>query len=59
MNRNILNQVGCSEFMDMIDQYFCPVCGKTIYQKDFKNELSIKEYTISGLCQKCQDEMLG
>jgi hypothetical protein len=23
----------------------------------FKNELSKKEYSISGLCQKCQDEI--
>ena len=25
----------------------------------FRNEISRKEYTISGLCQKCQDETFG
>lgn len=25
----------------------------------FKDALSEKEYTISGLCQKCQDETFG
>lgn len=25
----------------------------------FKDELSRKEYTISGMCQKCQDEIFG
>lgn len=26
---------------------------------EFKDELSKKEYTISGLCQKCQDKVFG
>ena len=26
---------------------------------EFKDDLSRKEYTISGLCQKCQDEVFG
>lgn len=25
--------------------------------KDFRDELSRKEYSISGLCQRCQDEI--
>jgi hypothetical protein len=27
--------------------------------KDFRTPLSMKEYTISGLCQGCQDEVWG
>ena len=26
---------------------------------EFRDELSRKEYTISGLCQKCQDSIFG
>lgn len=26
---------------------------------EFRNEISRKEYTISGLCQKCQDKIFG
>lgn len=26
---------------------------------EFKDELSKREYRISGLCQKCQDEVFG
>ena len=26
---------------------------------EFKNEISEKEYRISGLCQKCQDEVFA
>lgn len=32
------------------------LCGSTKTKPDdFKNDLSRKEYTLSGLCQKCQD----
>ena len=27
--------------------------------KEFKNELSRKEYRISGMCQTCQDDIFG
>ena len=32
-------------------------CGKPISK--FKDELSAREYTISGLCQECQDKIWG
>lgn len=32
-------------------------CGKPI--TGFRDELSAKEYTISGLCQACQDSVFG
>ena len=31
----------------------CPICEQPI--GEFRDELSRKEYAISGLCQKCQD----
>ena len=34
----------------------CPFCEKRINLNEFRDELSLKEYTISGLCQSCQDE---
>ena len=34
----------------------CVTCGAKIEMGNFKNRLSIKEYEISGLCQKCQDD---
>jgi hypothetical protein len=33
----------------------CPSCLKEI--AGFKDKLSIKEFTISGLCQECQDKI--
>lgn len=35
----------------------CPICNKEIdVSTEFKDNLSIKEYFISGLCQSCQDK---
>ena len=35
----------------------CPTCGGEVL--GFRDELSEKEYCISGLCQKCQDCVFG
>jgi hypothetical protein len=35
----------------------CTWCGGPA--EEFRNDISIKEYTISGFCQKCQDETFG
>lgn len=34
----------------------CPFCGKTIVENEFKDDLSRREFEISGMCQKCQDD---
>ena len=40
------------------EQYKCPLCGKSIDpDKDFKDGLSVKEWTISGMCQEDQDKV--
>ena len=35
----------------------CVSCGK--FNLEFRDELSCKEYSISGLCQRCQDFVFG
>ena len=37
----------------------CAFCHKPIKMEDFRDDLSRKEYGISGLCQKCQDDTFG
>lgn len=44
----------------MSDKPVCPFCRKEIdVENEFRNKLSVKEFTISGLCQQCQDEVFG
>ncbi len=35
----------------------CAICNKSATV--FKDDLSRKEYRISGLCQRCQDKLFG
>jgi predicted transcriptional regulator len=35
----------------------CPFCGKDIKAENFMDDLSRKEYSISGMCQACQDRI--
>lgn len=37
----------------------CVFCGVSVDENSFKDELSKKEYTISGTCQSCQDKVFG
>lgn len=40
-----------------IEKRVCNSCGKKV--GSFKDELSQREYKISGFCQGCQDEVFG
>ena len=40
---------------EKIKQKICPICGE--YVGKFEDELSKKEYKISGMCQECQNEV--
>ena len=59
MNKEIMKKAGFGERVKLVERNMCPFCKKEIRQQDFKDELSRREYDISGLCQKCQDEMFG
>lgn len=39
----------------------CVACDAPIYggKEAFKDDLSMREYMLSGLCQKCQDSVFG
>lgn len=38
----------------------CMVCDATgVSRESFTSEVSAKEYTVSGLCQTCQNDVFG
>ena len=47
------------EMRENKDSSKCPLCGKDMKNPSFRDELSKKEFEISGLCQDCQDEFFG
>ena len=59
MNKELLKAAGFSSEVAMVEQRLCPFCGEAIDESKFRDELSRKEFTISGLCQKCQDDVFN
>jgi hypothetical protein len=59
LNKPGFNLPGMTEAVVDIILGDCPFCKKKVYEKDFKDALSKKEYGISGLCQVCQDSVFG
>ena len=43
----------------LVKEKKCPFCKKEIADDEFLDELSEKEFKISGLCQSCQDDVFG
>jgi len=37
----------------------CATCGADVELDSFKDNLSLKEFHISGMCQHCQDSVFG
>ena len=59
MNKKILQQVGFGEEVKAVEQGDCPLCKHKVDKDEFRDELSRKEFEISGLCQACQDDIFG
>ena len=59
MNRDIMKQAGLHEELARIDRGRCPTCDAPVDPGAFRDALSRKEFTISGMCQTCQDEVFG
>jgi len=51
-----LSTVKLDEFVNAVQQNKCPFCKQTIDTNEFKNLFNLKEFEITGICQKCQDE---
>ena len=58
MNKEFLKELFPEEFA-RIELGNCPFCKKHIDPDSFRNEISKREFKISGLCQDCQDKMFG
>lgn len=56
MNEEIIRAAGLGKFVDLVKEGKCPFCKEKVDLKDFKDELSRKDYESNGMCQKCQDK---
>lgn len=56
----MLKLFGFNKEVENVEKGSCPFCSKQIDpETEYRDELSKKEYGISGMCQKCQDRIFG
>jgi len=56
MNKDLMRKAGFGKEVDDVEAGNCPLCKKVIHpNSEFRDELSLREYRISGMCQECQD----
>jgi len=48
--------MGFGDQVDLVEKGKCPFCKKQVEPGKFKDELTLKEYRISGMCEKCQND---
>jgi len=56
MNKYIMRTMGFGDQVDLVEKGKCPFCKKQVETGKFKDELTLKEYRISGMCEKCQND---
>jgi len=59
MNTSITSQLGLSKYVTAVEKGFCTCCSESLDMQSFKDPLSLKEFSISGLCQSCQDAIFA
>jgi len=59
MNKEIMKQAGFGKSVESVEAGKCPTCQQPIDATTFRDELSLREFKISGMCQKCQDSIFG
>lgn len=59
MNKQIMIAAGFDAQVKRYEDRRCSWCDVKVYPSSFRDPLSLKEYHISGFCQKCQDQTFG
>lgn len=55
-SKNTFDNLGFGEMINRRTLGRCPFCNKDTTDEKFKDELSRREFEISGICQGCQDK---
>jgi hypothetical protein len=57
--KSILRALGFRREVSMVEVCRCPLCADRVDEEEFRNEVFMKEFERSGLCQGCQDTVFG
>ena len=59
MNKDIMRIMGFAKEVNLVSKGKCPFCHVQVDPSKFRNEITLREYKISGMCQECQDGFFG
>ena len=59
MNKELMKKMGFTQEVKSVEKGSCPLCHQDITWQQFRDELSKREYRISGMCQCCQDRIFA
>lgn len=60
MEKNrFLRALGFKQEVAMVENCRCPLCAERVDEEEFRNEVFMKEFESSGLCQECLDMVFG
>ena len=59
MNLELMREAGFNEEVDLLENKCCPFCTEDMHNPTLRDALSAREFEISGLCQRCQDNIFG
>ena len=59
MKKEMMIKAGYGKEVEKVENNMCPFCGEVIAENEFRDETSLQEYKISGICQVCQDKIFG
>lgn len=55
MNKEIMEKLFPGA-IKRIEKGQCSICSEKIKSDEFRDEVSLREFQISGMCQSCQDK---
>lgn len=59
MNKDIMRKMGFAKEVEAVEKGECPFCHQPVRDEDFHDDLSRKEFRISGMCARCQDSIFS
>jgi hypothetical protein len=57
--KSFLRALGFRRELAKVKNCRCPLCAERVDAEEFRNEVFIKEFESSGLCQGCLDTVFG
>ena len=57
--KSFLRSLGFGQEVAMVEECRCPLCADRVDEDEFRNEVFIREFESSGLCQGCQETVFG